>query len=258
VTADGCALPRGDGGHLMALLPLKCISGRRSPGWGTLADAGYRSDARCLRVQSAWWPIRDGFRTFVVLAPSGSGACVLFASVVGARVQATGRPPEGPASTPPQGLPRFSRSKMRCPRAAAPARGLRAVWVSRSQARSRPTGARGAFDRRDLITQPVPSARQIAASVVFMVSPLADASVLRECRSSDLTSHPGPVDPWCIGDGDGMETAAPMGRDSAGDPCPPRRSAPRLSTGAGRGRLIADGQKDARSIGMRLSPMEIP
>ena len=61
---------------------------------------------------------------------------------------------------------------MRCQRAASPARGLRAPWVSRSHGRFRPPGARRAFAGRDLITHSVLGTLQIAVSVVFMVSPL--------------------------------------------------------------------------------------
>jgi hypothetical protein len=97
---------------------------------------------------------------------------------------------------------------MRCQRAASPARGLRATWVSRSQARFRPLGARRAFARRDLITQSLPGPLQIAVSIVLIIPPDADASVIRQRRSSNVAFHPGAVELWCTGDGDGMETAA--------------------------------------------------
>jgi hypothetical protein len=106
---------------------------------------------------------------------------------------------------------------MRCKRAASTACGLRVTSVSHSEARFRPLDARRAIARRDLITQQsMPGTLQIAVSVVLMMSPPdADASVIRQCRSSNLTFHPGAVDLWCTGDGDGMETAGPMGHDSA-------------------------------------------
>ena len=62
VTADGCALLRGDGGHVMALLPPDVHHGGARPAAISQPPAN-RSDGIRLRVLSARGPIRDSFRT---------------------------------------------------------------------------------------------------------------------------------------------------------------------------------------------------
>lgn len=108
--------------------------------------------------------------------PVSAFACASRASW-GARVQITGRPSKVAGDHAPQRLPGSSRSKMRCQRAASPARGPGAAWMPRRPGRSRPPGVRRASARRDLTMPPAPGMVPIAVSTV---------SDLRVCRPSTV------------------------------------------------------------------------